>query len=68
MNFDKPIMKFFYFEEYRTQLFDDPLNFMGLTSPKTLDYLNDLGEPIELPMHPAYSETIPIVIRFQLSD
>ena len=64
MNFDAPIMKYFYFEEYRTKLYDDPLNFMGLTEPKTIDYLNDSGELIDLPMLPEYHEKVPLVFFF----
>ena len=37
---DKPVMYGLTLNEYRTELYDDRLNFMGLTPPKEINYLN----------------------------
>ena len=37
---DKPVRKNLYLDEYRTVLQDDNLNFMGLSDPKEISYLN----------------------------
>lgn len=37
---DKPVRKNLYLDEYRTVLQDDNLNFMGLSDPKEINYLN----------------------------
>ena len=34
------LIKYLELEEFRTELYDDSINFMGLSDPKTLDYLN----------------------------
>ena len=40
LSFDKPVAFRLYLNEYRTQLYDDRLNLIGLTPPKEINYLN----------------------------
>ena len=40
IDLDKPIIKFLELEEYRTELQDDTINFMGLSEPKKFNYVN----------------------------
>ena len=40
VNLDKPVSKFLFLDEERTELQDDNINMMGLSEPKRLNYLN----------------------------
>ena len=41
IDLDQPqVFKILELDEFRTQLYDDSINFMGLSDPKTLEYLN----------------------------
>ena len=40
IDLEKPQAKHYYLEENRTELQDDSINFMGLTEPKEINYLN----------------------------
>ena len=41
IDLDQPqVFKILELDEFRTQLYDDNINFMGLSDPKTLEYLN----------------------------
>ena len=40
LSLDKPVLYQLTLNEYRTELYDDRLNLMGLTPPKEINYLN----------------------------
>ena len=40
IDFDQKRGKEFFLDEYRTELHDNSINFMGLTEPKQVNYLN----------------------------
>ena len=63
---NEPKVKYLFFDEYRTELYDDPINFMGLSAPKEINYLNYSSEAtIEWPFP---EKKVPLVLTFLLSD
>ena len=37
-------------KEHRAELYDDRLNFLEMSDPKTISYLNVETEPVDLPV------------------
>ena len=50
LDLEKNQTKLLELEEYRTELYDDNINFMGLSEPKQIDYLNFAENARDYPM------------------
>ena len=63
IDLEKPQSKVYTLEEHRTELQDDSINFMGLTEPKEINYLN-FAEVVR----DVYADSDPLVVAVFLSQ